>query len=115
MAGQDDLELTMANLDEVTQELRADAGPGDPRQRTHFVIASMGGAPKNPARYGNLVARPKVTVEVRGESYAALALVMAGAERDSLFAEAARKIPQFAEYQKRTTRLIPMVELQRLT
>lgn len=75
------------------------------------VIASMGGAPTDPAWFRNLVAHPEVTVERGAETYRARAVVAVGYDRDKLFAKAMAKIPIFAEYQKRTTRIIPVIEL----
>lgn len=79
-----------------------------------FVFASMGGAPKSPAWYHNLVANSRVTVEVGSERFEARATVVEGAERDRIYAEQAKNFPQFAEYEKRTTRKIPVVALDRL-
>jgi deazaflavin-dependent oxidoreductase (nitroreductase family) len=78
-----------------------------------IVIASKGGAPTSPAWYHNLVANPKVTVEIGGESYEANAVVPTGAERDRLYSQQAEQLPQFAEYQANTTRTIPVVALER--
>ncbi len=77
------------------------------------VFASKGGAPSNPDWYYNLRANPEVTVEVGTESYKARAVIAQGAERDRLFAEQARRIPSFADYQKKTTRVIPVIVLER--
>jgi hypothetical protein len=55
-----------------------------------------------------------VTVEVGGETFEARARVTEGAERDRLFAERAAASPNFAEYQRKTTRVIPVVVLKRL-
>lgn len=76
-----------------------------------YVIASMGGAPKHPSWYGNLVANPDVTVERGTEKYAAKARVTSGEERDKLYALQVSRIPTFGEYQKKTERTIPVIEL----
>jgi len=76
------------------------------------VFASRGGAPKNPGWYHNLVANPRVTIEVGAETIEAQAVVAKGEERDKLYARQAKAYPQFAEYEKRTTRKIPVVVLQ---
>jgi deazaflavin-dependent oxidoreductase (nitroreductase family) len=78
-----------------------------------YVIASMGGAPKNPQWYRNLVANPDVTVERGTEKYAAKARITSGAEHDELFKLQAERIPTFGDYQKKTSRVIPVVELVR--
>jgi deazaflavin-dependent oxidoreductase (nitroreductase family) len=80
----------------------------------YIVVASKGGAPSHPAWYHNLLANPVVTVEAAGETFEARARVTEGAERDRLFAERAATSPNFAEYQKKTTRVIPVVVLERL-
>ena len=77
-----------------------------------LIIASKGGAPKHPAWYANLVANPMVTVELGADTYQAVAITIVGEERDELFARVAAKIPNFADYQQRTDRVIPVVELK---
>lgn len=77
------------------------------------IIASKGGAPTNPAWYHNLVANPTVTIEVGPEKYEANAVVARDGERDRLFDAQAALMPNFAEYQRNTTRLIPVVVLER--
>lgn len=76
-----------------------------------FVFASKGGAPDNPDWYRNLVASPQVTVELGTQTYPATAVPVTGPERDAIYAEQARRYPGFAEYQARTHRVIPVVEL----
>jgi deazaflavin-dependent oxidoreductase (nitroreductase family) len=78
-----------------------------------FVIASMGGAPRHPAWYHNLVANPAVTVEHAGDTYEATAKVVPALERDVLFAKIVERMPQFGEYQDKTSRVIPVIELAR--
>ena len=74
----------------------------------------MGGAPKNPAWYHNLVANPKVTVEVGTEKFEATATVIADrAERDRLYAGMVAHAEGFADYETKTTRVIPIVVLER--
>ena len=80
----------------------------------YVIVASKGGAPTHPGWYHNLLVNPVVTVEVGGETFEARARVTEGAERDRLFAQRAADSPNFAEYQKRTTRVIPVVVLARL-
>ena len=78
------------------------------------IIASYGGAPRNPPWYHNLVANPIVTVEVGVEKYRARATQMSGAERDRLFASQARLMPFFNDYQAKTKRSIPVLTLTRI-
>lgn len=78
-----------------------------------FVFASKGGADENPAWFHNLVANPKTTIEIGAETFEVTARVLTGAERDEIYAKQSAVQPQFAEYQTKTTRVIPVVELQR--
>ncbi len=78
------------------------------------VIASFGGAPKNPSWYDNLVAHPEATVEVGSERFRVRAQVTTGEERQRLYDRQAEQIPAFAEYQKKTTRQIPVIVLTRV-
>jgi deazaflavin-dependent oxidoreductase (nitroreductase family) len=77
------------------------------------VFASMGGAPKNPAWYHNLVAHSEASVEVGTEKYPVKATVTSGTERDELFARQKALFPAFAQYEKNTTRTIPVIALER--
>ena len=76
-----------------------------------LIIASMGGAKRNPPWYHNLVANPEVLVEKDGDSFVAKAVVTKGADRDRLFAQICERMPVFGQYQERTDRVIPVVEL----
>ena len=78
-----------------------------------LVVASKGGAPKNPLWYNNLVAHPDVTVEVGNETFIATARLLTGDEREQAFEKAVAIFPPYAEYQKRTTREIPVFLLER--
>ncbi|MHB1710680.1 MAG: nitroreductase family deazaflavin-dependent oxidoreductase [Acidimicrobiales bacterium] len=76
-----------------------------------FVFASKAGADTNPDWYHNLVAHSEVSVEVGSDMYVATALEVTGTDRDRIYAEQARRYPGFAEYQQKTQRVIPVVEL----
>jgi deazaflavin-dependent oxidoreductase (nitroreductase family) len=80
----------------------------------YVIVASKAGAPTHPAWFYNLLANPVVTVEVGRETFTVRARVTEGAERDRLFAERVAASPNFAEYQRRTTRVIPVVVLERI-
>lgn len=76
-----------------------------------YVFASYAGRDEHPAWYHNLVANPNVTVEAGKDTYLATASTVTGEERDRIYAEQSRRYPGFAEYQEKTTRVIPVVEL----
>lgn len=77
------------------------------------VFASKAGAPTNPAWYHNLIANPDVTIEVGTEEYRATAVEVEGTEREELYRRQAEKFPSFAEYEKKTERVIPVIALER--
>jgi deazaflavin-dependent oxidoreductase (nitroreductase family) len=79
-----------------------------------FVFASKAGAPTSPDWYHNLVANPEVSVEIGTERFAARATALQGDERTRIYDEQASRYPTFAEYQEKTDRVIPVVELTRV-
>jgi deazaflavin-dependent oxidoreductase (nitroreductase family) len=78
-----------------------------------LIFASKAGSPTNPDWYHNLVANPTVTVEVGAETYEATTKVITGEERDRLYAKQVEAMPMFGEYQEKTERVIPVIELVR--
>ena len=78
-----------------------------------IIIASYAGGPKNPPWYYNLAANADVTVEVGSETFAAQATVLDEPERTEMYNRVADAMPAFAEYQSKTTRLIPVIALTR--
>jgi deazaflavin-dependent oxidoreductase (nitroreductase family) len=79
------------------------------------VVASKGGAPTNPAWFANLVANPIITIESGGEKFEARATpITAGPERDRLYAQHASVFPGFLAYPGQTSRVIPVVVLERI-
>ena len=78
------------------------------------IFASKAGAPTNPDWYHNIVANPNLTVEVGSETYEAVAEEITGEERDRLFAAQVAVMPGFQTYADNTTRLIPVVALNRV-
>ncbi len=79
------------------------------------VIASKAGAPSNPDWYYNIAANPVVTVEVGTEQFQAHATIADEPERTRLFDQMAAIMPGFAEYQRNTTRTIPVIVLTRVS
>ena len=77
------------------------------------IIASKGGAPTNPDWYFNIAANPKVEVEVGTERFHAKASIAGEPERTRLYGKMVEMMPGFAEYQKKTTRVIPVIILVR--
>jgi deazaflavin-dependent oxidoreductase (nitroreductase family) len=77
----------------------------------YVVFASKGGAPTNPDWYHNLKAHPNVTIDLGTDTIDAVASEATGEERERLFRTQAERLPQFAEYEKQTERVIPVMVL----
>ena len=76
----------------------------------YVLVASLGGAPNHPAWYLNLLETPDCEIQAGSTRLKARARV-AGAERASLWAQMVDYFPDYAEYQRRTQREIPVLVL----
>lgn len=87
------------------------------REGDRYVIAaSMGGAPRHPAWYHNLVTHPEAEVEVGTEKFKVRATpIPKGPERDRLYEAHGDNWAAFRDYPKKTTRVIPIVVLERIS
>lgn len=82
----------------------------------YVIAASMGGAPKNPAWYHNLVKHREAEIEVGKEKFEVRAIPIAkGAERDRLYNAHGETFAAFKDYPKKTSRVIPVVVLERVS
>ena len=82
----------------------------------YVIVASKGGHPTHPLWYNNLVSQPTVRLQVGAEVFDATATTMAeGIDRETAWAEMVRIWPGFADYQEKTDRRIPLVQLQRIS
>lgn len=77
-----------------------------------LIIGSFAGADVDPAWVHNLRANPQVHVEVGAESFDATARELPSAERAELFEKITAVAPGFADYQAKTSRVIPLFELR---
>lgn len=80
-----------------------------------LVFASKAGSDRNPDWYWNLRAEPDAAIEVGSETIEVRASELVGAERDEKFRIQADRYPGFAGYQRKTSRTIPVIRLQRRT
>jgi deazaflavin-dependent oxidoreductase (nitroreductase family) len=78
----------------------------------YVVIASKGGAPTHPDWYYNLLADPSAEIEVGTERLPVRATVITGPEREELYARQIERRPGFAEYLRKTSRVIPVIALE---
>jgi deazaflavin-dependent oxidoreductase (nitroreductase family) len=79
----------------------------------YAVVASLGGAPKHPVWYYNLKADPHVEIQDGPEKSDRIARELSGAERDEWWARAVAAYPDYADYQTKTDRIIPLFVLER--
>jgi deazaflavin-dependent oxidoreductase (nitroreductase family) len=77
----------------------------------YVVFASKGGAPTNPDWYHNLKAQPNATIEVGTDTIEVVASEATGDERERLFRTQAERVPQFAAYEQKAGRVIPVIVL----
>jgi deazaflavin-dependent oxidoreductase (nitroreductase family) len=77
----------------------------------YFIVASKGGAPDHPGWYKNIVVNPEVELQVGTKKLKAKARTVSGAERTKLWDQAVVWWPPYVDYQKKTTREIPVVVL----
>jgi deazaflavin-dependent oxidoreductase (nitroreductase family) len=91
------------------------ADEDDPR--TIYIFASKAGAPSDPDWFRNLSAVDRTTVERGAETYEVRIREVTGPDRDRIYAEQARRIASFAEYEEKTAgiRTIPVVALERVS
>lgn len=75
------------------------------------IVGSKGGADDHPAWYKNLEANPDCHIQVAKDHYDVRARTAIGAEREDLWTQMVELLPQYAEYQSRTERQIPIVVL----
>ncbi len=79
-----------------------------------YIFASKAGAPDNPDWYHNLKANPDASIEIGEETDVAVRVVeLQGEDRDRVWDRQKAEWPQFAEYEAKTDRTIPVLELQR--
>jgi deazaflavin-dependent oxidoreductase (nitroreductase family) len=79
-----------------------------------IIIGSKAGADTNPDWVHNLRANPEAHIEVGTDAYDVTSRELPRAERDELFDKVVAAAPGFAEYQSKTSRIIPLFELTRV-
>ena len=77
----------------------------------YYVVASFGGKPHHPAWYLNLDTNPEVRIQVRDAVMDATARTLRGAEREAIMPKCLEMWPDYADYQTKTDRQFPLVEI----
>ena len=75
----------------------------------YLIVASLGGAPKHPLWYFNVVANPTVEIQDGAAKQDMTARELTGAEREEWWQRAVDAFPPYADYQRKTSRLIPIL------
>jgi len=78
----------------------------------YVVVASKGGAPEHPVWYHNLVADPHVELQDGADRRDYTARELSGDEREQWWERAVSVWPDYAEYQTKTDRQIPLFVLE---
>jgi deazaflavin-dependent oxidoreductase (nitroreductase family) len=76
-----------------------------------FIFASKAGADNHPGWFHNLKANPEISIEIGSDTVDVVAVELTGEERDRIYEAQKAKQPQFAEYEEKTDRTIPVIEL----
>lgn len=79
----------------------------------YAVVASLGGAPKHPVWYHNVVANPRVELQDGPEKHEYVAREVTGDEKALWWERSVAAWPDYAEYQRKTDREIPVFVLER--
>ena len=85
------------------------------KDNEYLIAATAGGANQNPAWFSNLNSIPEATIEIDGKQINVKAIITSGEERDKLYENFKALGNNFVEYEKKTTRKIPVIRLQPLT
>jgi F420H(2)-dependent quinone reductase len=80
----------------------------------YAVVASLGGAPKHPVWYFNLLANPRVELQDGPEKHDYFARELEGDERALWWERSVAAYPDYADYQVKTQRVIPVFVLTRV-
>lgn len=106
--------IVLTSVGAASGKLRKNALMRVEHDGSYAVVASKGGAPRHPAWYFNLVANPHVELQDGAVKRDYRARLATGAERELWWARANEVWPDYAGYQRKTTREIPVFVLEPL-
>lgn len=104
--------IVLTSVGAKTGKLRMNALMRVEHDGRYAVVASLGGAPKHPVWYWNLKKNPHVELQDGAVKRDYLARELEGAERAEWWARAVEAYPPYADYQKKTERVIPVFVLE---
>lgn len=105
--------IVLTSVGAKTGKLRKTALMRVEHDGAYAAVASLGGAPKHPVWYWNLKKNPHVELQDGAEKHDYLAREVAGAERELWWERAVEAFPDYATYQEKTERVIPVFVLER--
>jgi deazaflavin-dependent oxidoreductase (nitroreductase family) len=105
--------LVLTTTGRRSGEARKNALIFRPHGDDYLIVASKGGAPEPPDWYRNLQDNPDVQVQIKGDKFAARARTATADEKPQLWQEMLGVWPDYADYQQKTDREIPVVVLER--
>ena len=79
--------------------------------QSFVIVASGGGSASHPGWYYNLQSNPNVEIQVRDRKLKVKAATITGNQRETLFEQFVKKASFFGDYQKNTTRNLPVISL----
>jgi deazaflavin-dependent oxidoreductase (nitroreductase family) len=104
--------IVLTSVGAKTGKLRKSALMRVEHEGVYAVVASLGGAPKNPVWYQNLKSNPHVELQDRATKHNYLAREVSGDEKAIWWERAVQAWPDYATYQARTDRQIPVFVLE---
>ena len=104
--------IVLTSVGAKTGKLRKTALMRVEHEGVYAVVASKGGAPEHPAWYHNLVADPRVELQDGSMKRDCLAREVSGAARVTWWERAVAAWPEYATYQAKTERLIPVFVIE---
>ncbi len=104
--------VVMTSVGAKTGKLRKTALMRVEHEGTYAVVASLGGAPKHPVWYFNIVKHPHVELQDGPEKRDYLAREVTGDEKAIWWERAVESWPDYANYQTKTDRQIPVFVLE---
>lgn len=105
--------IVLTSTGAKTGKLRKTALMRVEREGEYAVVASLGGAPKHPVWYFNLVKNPHVELQDGADKADYIAREVTGAEKSVWWQRAVAAYPPYADYQQKTDRQIPVFVLSR--
>ena len=106
--------IVLTTVGAKTGKLRKTALMRVEHEGTYAVVASLGGAPRHPKWYWNLLAHPHVELQDGPEKRDYLAREVTGDEKVLWWERAVAAYPPYADYQEKTAREIPVFVLDPL-